>query len=204
MPSPLREHRPWPLKWVVIAILVCVIPYTYVRLHFSKPNKAFEPYADLKDQANTKRLLAAGFQRVALTAQRPSDPTRALMVASVAPAPGGVPDALRASLLDPPRLPADIVNVAAASNIESGQAYSIQFTCSLPDDRVQFGGAQLYVRGDELFLVPQVERLTDGLLTRSRENVIQVIVPANALKPGSYHATILAERGSKSWAVQVH
>ena len=31
-----------------------------------------------------------------------------------------------------------------------------------------------------------------------------VTVPAGALKPGSYQVTVLGQRGSKAWTVQVH
>src|ERR1043166_2507919 len=108
MPPPRREHRPWPMKWVVIAILLCIVPYTYLRWHYRKPTKAFEPYADIKDRANTMRLLAAGFQRIPVTAQRPADPARAILMAAISPAPGGVPEALKTSLIDVPRLPSEI------------------------------------------------------------------------------------------------
>lgn len=191
------------MKWVVIAILVVIIPYTYLRWHYRKPGKPYEPYANMKDRANTLRLLSAGFQRITLTAQRPSDPARQMMVAPVNAVPGGMPDSLRTSLVEVPQLPADIVQVAAASSTAAGQSYAIQFTCAVPDDRQQLAGAQLYLRGEEIFLVPQFERLT-GLQTRSRESVVLLTVPAGALKPGSYRATLLGERASKSWTVQVH
>jgi hypothetical protein len=192
------------MKWVVLAIIVLIVPYTYLRWHYRKPTKPFEPYTELRDRANTLRLLSAGFQRIALNVQRPADPALALMTAPAESAPGGLPDVLRTSLVDQPRLPADILRVAAAPSVESGQSYSVQFTCTLPDDRQQLGAAQLYLRKGEIFLVPQLEQLTGGLLTRSRESVVLLTVPAGALKPGNYRATLLGTRGSKAWTVQVH
>jgi hypothetical protein len=192
------------MKWIVIAILVAIVPYTYVRLRFQKPNKTFEPHADLKDRANTKRLLEAGFQRITLTAQRPADPARALVSASAADAAGGLPAGLRASLVDVPLMPKEIQNVSAAGMTGSTQPYTIQFSCSILDDKQQLAGAQLYLREGEIFLVPSFERLHGELLTRSRTNVVLLTIPPGTLKPGSYQVTLLGQLASKRWSVQVH
>src|SRR5438105_3708911 len=61
-----KHHEPWPMKWIALAILLFIVPYTYLTLHFRKPGKAFEPYADLSKRANTARLLSAGYQRIPL------------------------------------------------------------------------------------------------------------------------------------------
>ena len=57
----------------MLAILAVVVPYTWLTLAYRKPGPAFQPYEDLRRQANVKRLLAAGYQRISLTAQRPAD-----------------------------------------------------------------------------------------------------------------------------------
>lgn len=204
MPAPLRERRPWPMKWIVLAIIVVIVPYTYLTLHYRRPGKAFQPYADLKDRVNTRRLLSSGFQRITLTAQRPADPARSVLNAPIAASAGGLPDVLRSSLVDEPKLPAEILTVSAAPNATVTNPYSVQFSCSLVDNRQQLAGASLYVRNDEIFLVPTFERLGGDLIARSRENVVLLTVPAGALKAGGYRATILGERASKTWTVQVH
>jgi hypothetical protein len=202
--SRTTARRPWPMKWVVVAILVVIVPYTYLTLRYRKPGPAFEPYSDLKDRANTIRLLSSGFQRINLIAQRPAEPIKGITPAPVAAAAGGLPDSLRSSLIDQPRLPAEILTVSAAPSVGSAQEYSIQFSCALPDDRQQLGGALLYLRNGEIFLVPNFEPITGDLRTRSRKNLVLLTVPAGALKPGSYHATILGQRTSKAWTLQVH
>ena len=65
------SRKPWPMRWIVLAILLFIVPYTYVTLEYRKPNKAFEPYADMKEQANVHRLLDAGYKRVSVRAERP-------------------------------------------------------------------------------------------------------------------------------------
>ncbi|MEO7413633.1 MAG: hypothetical protein ABIZ81_09765 [Opitutaceae bacterium] len=204
MPAPFRERRPWPMKWIVLAIVVVIVPYTYLTLHYRRPGKAFQPYADLKDRVNTRQLLSGGFQRITLGAQRPADPKPSLLSASITQGAGGLPAVLRSSLADEPKLPAEILSVSAPSAVATGEPYLVQFSCTLPDTRHQLAGASLYLRNQEIFLVPNFEPTGADLVARTRESVVQLTVPAGALKPGSYHAAILGERASKSWTLQVH
>jgi hypothetical protein len=192
------------MKWIVVAIIAVIVPYTFLTLYFRRPEKAFQPYADLKDRVNTRRLLSSGFQRITLNAQRPSDPARAALSAPIVASAGGVPEVLRSTLVDQPLLPGEILSVSAAATASASEPYPVQFSCSLPDDRRQLAGASLYLRNEEIFLVPTFERLGGDLIARSRENVVVLTVPAGALKPGTYHATVLGERASKAWTVQVH
>src|SRR5690242_13727934 len=103
--SKLPEKKQWPLKWVVLGIVLFIVPYTYLRLHFSRPGRAYEPYAEARSRATTAGLLSGGFQRIALTVHRPAGSPRG---SAAAPAigttagPGGMPAALQKALADPP------------------------------------------------------------------------------------------------------
>ena len=192
------------MKWIVVAIVAIIVPYTFLTLYYRRPGPAFRPYQDMQDRANVMRLLSAGYQRITLTAQRPADPVRLATAAAMSPAPGGVPAALRSTHVEPPLLPAEILHVSAAAATSATAAYPIQFTCTLPDNKEQLAGAELYVKGTEIFITPDFERLTGSLLTRTRENVILLTVPPSALKPGRYHVTIVGQNSSRAWALQVH
>jgi len=192
------------MKWIVLAIILGIGAYTYPTLHYRKAGPAFRPYADLKDRANTKRLLTAGFQRVNLDAELPADGSAGNAAPIAVPAAAGLPAALRESLVDVPQLPTEIVTVSAAPTANSMFAYPIGFKCTLPDNKQQLAGAALYVHGDELVIVPDFDRLSGGLLSRSRESVVRVTVPAGALRPGQYHVTLVGARSSRSWTLQVH
>lgn len=191
------------MKWIVLAIVVLIVPYTYLTLHYRKDAPAFQPYEDLKNRANVSRLLSAGYQRIPLTATRPADAPRHAVGASVLPAPGGVPDDLRTTLVEPPLLATTIVDVKAAAQTAANEPYAIHLTCTLPDDKQQLRGAELYVRGDTLVLMPTFEPVTTGLATRSRETAVLLTVPAGALKPGAYHVTLVGERASRGWPLEV-
>jgi hypothetical protein len=199
----LKERPPWPMKWIVVAIVAVIVPYTFLTLHYRKPGPAFRPYQDMKDRANVLRLLSAGYQRITLTAQRPADPLRFAAVAPTTVAPGGVPASLRSTLVEQPLLPNEILGVSATPSTSALLAYPVQFTCTLPDNKEQLAGAELYVKGNEVFITPDFELLTGGLLTRTRENIILVTVPAGALKPGRYSVMLAGRNSSRAWTLQV-
>jgi hypothetical protein len=111
---------------------------------------------------------------------------------------------LVATLVQKPLLPPEIHAVTAAPSVSALQPYAIQFTCTLPDNKQQLAGAELYVRDAEIVITPDFELLTGGLLARSRESVILLTVPAGALKPGTYRVTLAGQHSSRAWSVQVH
>lgn len=191
------------MKWIVLAIVVVIVPYTVLRWHYRKPGRAFEPYQDIKDRANTMRLLSAGFQRITLEATRPIDAVQPASAAAVSGAPGGLPAPLAATLVESPLLPAEIVHVSAGGSINAMFAYPIEFTCSVPDNHQQFAGAELYIRGESMFVLPQFERLKGGLLARTRQTFGRLVVPPGALKPGRYHVTLVGARSSRTWTLEV-
>lgn len=192
------------MKWIVAAILVCIVPYTFVTLHYRKPQPAFEPYADMKSRANVTRLLSAGFQRVSLTAHPAAEPARiAAPLATVAAAPGGLPGDLNSTLVEPPLLPLAVGLVSAPATANALQPYAIQFTCALPDDKQQLSGAEMYVRNGEAVIAPTFEPVGGELLTRNREPLVLLTIPAGALKPGNYQILLVGERRSQTWPLEV-
>lgn len=191
------------MKWIVVAIIVIIVPYTFLTLRYRKPGPAFQPYEDMKSRANVSRLLAAGYQRIAIAAHRPADPALAPGGAQVLPAPGGLPDDLRSTLVEPLLLPVEITSVTAAPTATTVQSYVIQLACALPDDKQQLGGAELYIRGDQLVIAPTFERIAEGLLARSRTAAVLLTIPAGALKAGHYQVTVVAERASRTWPLEV-
>lgn len=192
------------MKWIVLVIVVSLGAYTYLTLHYRKQNPSFQPYEDMKSRANTLRLLSAGFQRVTVSAQRPADPMPVPGGAGINPAPGGLPETLRVTLVEAPRLPGDYPRVTAAATANTLLPYPIHFTCSVGDNHQQLAGAQLYLREDQVYVVPEFEKLNGELLARTRESVVLITVPAGVLKPGQYQVSLVGSHASRTWALQVH
>lgn len=191
------------MKWIVVAILLLVVPYTILTLRYRKPGPAFQPYEDMKNRVNVSRLLAAGYQRIPIIAQRPADGARTRHGAAITTAPGGIPPDLRSTLVEPLLLPVEILTVEATATASTLQPYSIQLACALPDDKQQLGGADLYVRGEQLVLAPTFEHIAGDLLTRSRQASVLITIPAGALRPGHYTVTLVAQRASRTWPLEV-
>lgn len=97
----------------------------------------------------------------------------------------------------------EIGNVAAPGSGAASTPYSFRFSCTLPDEKHQLAGAELYAKGDQILIAPVFERLSGNLAARTKDNVILVTVPAGALKPGQYQVTLAAQRMSRSWSLQL-
>lgn len=202
--SAAASRKPWPMKWVVLAIVALIVPYTFLTLHYRKPGPAFRPYEDTKNRANTVRLLSAGYQRVTLGLHHPADLVRGGAAAEVAAATGGIPTGLETALIDQPLLPVSIDAVKAAGATGATEPYPIQFTCTLADNKAQLTDGFLYHRGTELIVVPTLEKLAGGLLVRNRDNTVVLTVPGGTLQPGKYTVTLVGAHASRRWTLQVH
>jgi hypothetical protein len=197
------QPKPWPMKWIVIAILLFVPLYTYLTLHFRRPGPVYEPYAEARDRAMVERLLAAGFRRLTIAATRPTESLRISARATTVAAPGGLPADLATALTDAPLPPARVTHIVAARETSPAQPYIVDFTATLPDEKEDLLDAQVYVHEDRLVLVPDFERVPGGLLVRSPETEVRLTVPAGVLPPGHYHVTLIATHESQTWALSV-
>ncbi len=198
------------MRWIVASILLFIVPYTYVNLKYRKPNKAFEPYADMKAQANVKRLLDAGYTRATIRAERPHPALPASeilpaggLAAVIGPAPAGLPAPLDVTLVEAPRLPADYADLVAPAELVSGQGLLLQFTARHTNESEQLGGAEVYVRADGVVIVPLFEPVPSGLRARVKECTVLLTLPPSLLAPGQHQFTLAGGRESLRWNVLV-
>lgn len=201
------NRKPWPMKWVALAIVACIVPYTWITLHYRKAGPAFQPYEDSKQRANVLRLLDAGYQRITVNADRPADPQELVRSirnpADTTDAPGGLSEALKVTLVEAPQLPLSFGKTIAARESASLLPYPIFFTCSLGDQKHQLGGAQVFVRGESVVIVPQFEPLDGALTARSKESAVAITLPAGALKPGRYSVLLAGDHASRAWKLEM-
>jgi hypothetical protein len=189
------------MKWVVLSILVFAVFYTFVNIRYRKPGPGYLPYEDSRVKAG---LLKAGYQRISVKIDRPADPPPVVGGADVEASDPGLPADLRAAFVKQPLLPAQIESVAAPGSADGSRPYPIRFRFDQGDNRRQFSDAKLYVKGEEVYVVPECEVLDDPLQTRTRISVILLTVPPGAFPAGRYHFTLFGERGAMGWSVQVH
>ncbi len=205
----IQEHQmpaarnPWPMRWIVLAMILFIVPYTYLTLHFRKPGLGYEPYKDAREKTNLAR---AGFRRVSLSAAQAA--SGRTIDENAPPAPvsgssGGLPGELRASLIEPPLLPAAIGAVSAPAALDASRLYPVRFVCRASDLGQVLSGARLYIRGGEAYLITDFERLTDGLSARTDVETVEIDIPPGTFDPGKYRFTLVGQGGSRSWNLQV-
>lgn len=206
MSDPLNR-KPWPMKWVVLAIAACLVPYTILTIKYRKPSPAYQPYEDSKQRANVLRLLDAGYQRITVSAERPADPHERvrLMNALATPtaAPGGLPEGLGTTLVEIPPLPVSFTSVHAPRENAALLPCPVLFTCILGDQKHQLAGAQLFVRGKSVVIIPVFEPLDGELTARSKESPVQITIPGGTLQTGEHTVVLAGSDQSQQWTLTV-
>ena len=202
MTAARKDRKPWPMKWIVLAILIFIPIYTYLTLHYRRPGPEFRPYQDMRDRADVIRLLKAGYHRVSIDASRPAE-ARQSSAGGTMPAPGDSPRSSSKTLVESPLLPMEIDSVSASPTAVSGIDYPIALTYTLPDNKRQLSGAHLYEHEGEIVIVADFERLDGGLMSRTREGTALLEVPPGSLRPGTYRVVLVGERASKQWTLNV-
>ena len=191
------------MKWIVVAIIVCVIPYTWITLRHRKPGPAYLPYADNKSRAEVLRLLDAGYRRVEVPLERLVNDTAEAMPNSAATTtrPGGLPPLLSEALIDKPLMPEAIDSVRAPASGASNVNYVVRFACTHPGDNQHLARVILFARDGEITLVPAMETLHGESPSQTSETTAEITLPAGTLKPGTYRFTLLSEQTNLSWPV---
>ena len=197
--------KPWPMKWIVVAIAIFMVGYTAVNFWFRKPGRAYRPYQDAQDRATVARLLAAGWQKMPVNTRRPVEkPADDDAPAAVTRDFPGLGTELQDKFAEKPRLLATIDRVTAPTAVSHGEDYSLYFTASLSDLKAQMGELTLYRHGNELVLVPTLENLPGKeLMSRWNDSSYSATFPTASLPPGRYSARIVAQGPAAAWSFTV-
>lgn len=196
------------MKWVVLAIVLFVIGYTLVMIFFRKPGQAHQPYDDAKQRAKTARLVAAGYQQVLLSAERPADPAPSKIVightkANVTAASGGIDSELAIALAERPLMAESITQVTATADSDAKEPYRVLFSATLRDHKRMISGGVLFRRANQLYLLPIFEPIQGQLLARTKETTVILTVPAGVIPPGKYQTTLIGENSSRRWDISL-
>ncbi len=195
--------KPWSMKWIVLAIVLFVAGYTLVNLFYRKPGPAFRPYEDMNKRATTARLLNAGWQKLPVELTRPASKPGFSMAASVSRGGAGLGTELEASFAERPRLLTTIDKVTAPTDATHGATYSVFFTASLTDQNYQVGHLEALLRGNEIVLIPTLEKLPNKLLSRWEDADYCASLPTDRLAPGRYTIRLAAKGPAAQWTFSV-
>lgn len=203
--SPRPNQKPWPMKWIVAAIVVFAAGYTVVNLYFRKPGPAYRPYQDAQDRATTARLLAAGWHKLPVEFRLPAEkPAADGTPAAITRAALGLGADLAPNFAEAPKLLASIDRVVAPGSVARGTDYNAYFTASLTSQKAQLGELTLYRKGNELVFVASSEALPGKqLMSRWNDPTYCVSFPTAALEPGRYQARLVAKGPAAAWSFTV-
>lgn len=192
------------MKWIVIAIVVFVVGYTLVNLYYRKPGRAFRPYEDMNNRATTARLLQAGWQKLPVEVSRPLDKPRVSALAAFNRGGRGLGADLEAAFAERPTLFTSIDKASAAASVARGENYTVHFSASLTDQHLQLGRVEALRRGNEVVLVPALEKLPGNkLLSRWKDADYCIELPTERLEPGRYTVRLAAVGPALEWTLQV-
>ncbi len=199
--------KPWPMKWIVLVIVVFIAGYTWVNLRYRKPGRAFRPYEDMNNRATTVRLLQGGWSRIPVATRRPADkpagaetPANAALIARGS---AGLGVELDAAFAEKPKLPASIDRVVAPREVAHGADYAVYFTVGLTDNSALLGDIALYRKGNLLVLIPTLEPVPGKLLARWKDGACWLNFPTSNLPAGQYEVKLLAQGPAARWSVTV-
>lgn len=189
------------MKWIILAVVLFIVPYTYLTLRYRKPT-SFQPFEEARER---KHIQEVGYTRVSCRITRPADkPAGGPAELAAAPAGGGLPADLATHLVDRPVLPVQITGVRAAESCAATDEYPVRFRCQPPAGNVEFAAAHVYRKEHTLVIVAEFAPVADGLVQRGAENEATVIVPSGSFDPGSYQVTLAGSLASRTWPLQVH
>lgn len=204
------QKKPWPMKWVVLAIVISLAGYTYVTLKYRKLNRPAQPVEDARERFVISRLRQAGYNRINVNAELPGDPASSLAgltkpFAEIKDAPGGLPAELAETFAEKPRLPDSFGEVSTPASHTAMLPYFVQYVCLLPDNQKVFGETRVYAKENQIAIVTDFDRLDADLLARSKETAVRLPLPAGIFRSGqSYEITLVGQNTSKRWTLQVH
>lgn len=198
-------RKPWSMKWVVAAIVIFVVGYTIINVVYRKKGPAYRPYQDAQNRATTARLVAAGWQKIAVDTRRPAEKPDIAQPAATHRDYLGVGPDLDSKFAEKPKLLATIDRVTAPSAVIQGMNYTLYFTASLSELNAQLGEMALYRKANQLVLIPTIESLPGKeLMSRWNDSNYWVSFPTTGLPPGDYEMRIVAQGPALVWNFKIN
>ena len=191
------------MKWVVLVIAIFIVGYTVINLRYRKPGKGHEPAAEMKQRVTAARLKEAGWVAVPSHSRRPAEKISG-NDAVISRGSVGLGLDFNTTLVDKPELLRSIDLVSAPEVVAAGTDYTVCFTGSISDLKLQLGEIQLYRRGNELVLLPVTEHLPGKeLYSRWKDANYCLTFPTDGLPPGTYEASIFAQGPAAKWSFRI-
>lgn len=199
-------RKPWPMRWVVLAILAFVIGYSIITIRFRKEGEAHLPYESMHLRSGHE-LQQVGWQPFPNAYGIPADAPELNHLPAEAQATMEIREIAFEKLSpEDPRI-ADwsgeipslaqgeqLLKIEAPEKVEAGDPYIARIFWEMPDD---FRSPQLIVfhKANQILIVP---RAPERILKGSRTQTL-FIIPPDQLEPGTYEIFLSTEDRVNRW-----
>lgn len=211
-PSTPPARKPWPMKWIVLAIVVYIAGYTFINIAYRKPaGSAHEPYAEAQQRSlRTVQTTMSGWTRVACTLAGDAAAVRPGGSATITEAPlparldKHLPQDLPPIMPGAPALhPASLALQAPAAQA-AGEALRVRLEFPGGAAVPAFGEVLAYFKDRHLYLFIQDEShvAPDSQPTPALSPLALVLPPAT-LTPGTWQASAFTATQAFSWSFTV-
>lgn len=206
-----RERKPWPMKWIVLAIVVYIAGYTFINVAYRKPaGSAHEPAVETRERAlRTVQTTMNGWSRVAceLAETVPSsDAEPAVVTAKPLPTPldRHLPPDLPMIMPGEPALHPAQFSVTAPARLAVADPLRVRL--EFPGDATvpAFGEILAYFKGNHLYLFIQDRRhvAPDTQPVPAASPLVLVLPPAT-LTAGTWQASAFTASQAFDWSFTV-
>lgn len=201
--TPSPERKPWPMSGVVIAIVICLAGYTYVRLKYAKEDHGHEPFAKAYARRESEKLKAAGWVRFDAQWERDVEvpPANAPMQFGDARAP--LWEELFKASTENFHLPIDFTRVSAPARIAVAEPLVVNFEAEIDGARVRIHSFDVYHKAGDLVFVPRWEQIPSEMVPADLKSRGRITLPAGKLAAGKYHVRLQALKRSSEFDVEV-
>lgn len=210
-PTTPPAKKPWPMKWIVLAIAVYVVGYTFVNISYRKPSEAaHEPFAEARERRmRSVQALTYGWTRVACEF---TSPVADVTVPAAEIASAALPQRLDRHL--PPELVLVVphepalhparVQLTAPAGLSTGD--SLRVRLEFPGDASvpAFGETLAYFKDNHLFLFFQDDRhVAPESTPTTAASPLELVLPPATLTAGTWQASAFTASQTLTWSFTI-
>ncbi|MBE2216140.1 MAG: hypothetical protein IAE82_19860 [Opitutaceae bacterium] len=211
-PAPAaREKKPWPMKWIVLAIVVYIAGYTFINVAYRKPpGAAHEPAVEARERAlRTVQTTMNGWSRVTcqLAAGSPmaeAEPAEVATAPLPQPLDRHLPPDLPMIMPGEPALHPGAITVTAPARVAAADGLRVRLEFPGGATVPAFGETLAYFKGNHLYLFLQDKRhvAPDSQPVPAASPLVLVLPPAT-LTAGTWQASVFTASQTFEWTFTV-